>query len=152
MRLLLLRHGHAEAWASADHERQLTEKGRQQLRSVLEQSRGRPIAGQGLVSPYLRARQSVTEFVSFYPQLSFEETPLLSPDTPVSELLPLLQRQQPGQDLILVGHNPLLSSLLALLLASERDSLRHMGTANMACLQTDVVEPSSAELEYFLEP
>lgn len=151
MKIFLVRHGNAEAQASSDRERQLTAGGVEQIRSLLAKLDSSSLSGKGLVSPYLRARQTAAEIALRYPDLVFEETPMLAPETAPQELLDYLG-QFAGSDLVLVSHNPLLTNLLALLKGSESGPYLHMGTANLACLQTDVVAPACAELEYFLEP
>ncbi|EXF44228.1 phosphohistidine phosphatase SixA [Pseudomonas sp. BAY1663] len=60
MRLWLLRHGEAEPRARTDAERNLTERGRRDVRENAAHLRGRALQAI-LVSPYRRAQQTADE-------------------------------------------------------------------------------------------
>ncbi|MDR0281742.1 MAG: phosphohistidine phosphatase SixA [Paucimonas sp.] len=136
MKVWVLRHGEAEPHARSDAQRNLTEHGRKQvLRSAAH------LLGEQLdaivVSPYVRAQQTAS---LVHDALGFAEplvtvswlTPESNPDRVIAELDAL------GLDnVLLVSHQPLVSSLLGLLVHGSRQSGEAMSTASLAELEGD---------------
>lgn len=60
------------------------------------------------------------------------------------------------QSLMLIGHNPLLSDLVGLLIdghdAGQIGRDRYLGTSNIVCLQLEVIAAGCAELEHWFKP
>lgn len=137
-KLYLLRHGEAVAqWP--DHSRPLTPRGCEQVARQLSR-----LPSELLVwhSPLLRAQQSLQQLQ----QQGFRAQPCLeiSALEPEQSLLDLLQRLWPvTQDLLLVGHNPLLSALLTSL-CGQALSLQ---TGQLAVLHGECFAPDCLQLE-----
>lgn len=152
MRCYLLRHGEAESVADSDRVRALTRRGRADNQAVANSwhSRGdKP--GVVLSSPLLRAVQTAEQVANRMSVSSVTETELLTPDADLATLLALLEQYIDRQPL-LVGHNPLLSRVLAELVGDDPDSHPYMDTSQLVCLEMDVVAPSCAVLKYSLNP
>lgn len=112
MDLLLWRH--AEAFeGSPDHARELTERGRRQAQKIAAwlESR-RPKRLRVLVSPTVRTRQTAKAFTD-----SFEIIPTLGPDGGVADLLAATGWPDSAGSCVVVGHQPALGRMAALLLS-----------------------------------
>jgi phosphohistidine phosphatase len=151
--LLLLRHGIAEEPAEhqSDADRSLTAAGRRRTRAVLERAVAMGLGVERLMaSPLMRARQTGELAVAAGLAPSLELATALAPG---ADPLPLLSTwlQAASVDgappallsLALVGHEPDLSDLAALLLGAPAGSLR-LRKAGMALLQW---APAAAEPE-----
>lgn len=148
MKLLILRHGQAEAWAASDEQRALTETGRRDVARVVEAARP---AFEGLealwVSPYRRAQQTARIVIDTlqWPG-SVTTVPDLQPDAALEPLYGLLQACK-AQSVLLVSHQPLVGNLLDDL-CGEDPGCYPMGTASLACLKLDVPARSLGQLEW----
>ena len=112
MDLLLWRHAEAVD-GSPDHSRELTERGQRQAQKVaawLEERR--PTRLRVLVSPTVRTRQTATAFTD-----NFEIVPALGPDASVADLLAATGWPDSGTAYLVVGHQPALGRMAALLLS-----------------------------------
>lgn len=134
MKVWVLRHGEAEPHARSDDQRNLTERGRKQVLRSAAHLLGQPLDAI-LVSPYVRAQQTATlvhDALGFAEPLSTVSwlTPDSDPDRVIEELGAL------GLDnVLLVSHQPLVSTLLGLLEHGSRSSGEPMSTASLAELE-----------------
>ena len=152
MLLYLVRHGMAEARAATDAERELTAEGIAGNQAVVNEfTRRSPALERGLVSPYVRARQTAAQFEQAFPGLEFEVTDAITPDRDPQQVMALIERYG-EQDLIVVAHPPLLSDLLSLLVDGAIAGGHAMGTSNLVCVAMDVVAPGCGEINYALRP
>ncbi len=127
MTLYVLRHAIAEdpAPGQPDATRQLTETGRARCRRVLAHaSRVGVQPASILTSPYDRAAQTAGIARD---ELGFQEQPIttnaLVPYVDVHDLWDVIRDYASAGDLMIVGHNPQLSMLVAWLLGARPDSL-----------------------------
>jgi phosphohistidine phosphatase len=126
MNLYLLRHGIAADPSSPglarDADRPLTAKGRRRLRQTVPAFRALRISFDVILSsPYVRARQTaeiVTKLIKARKKLKFtdELTPGGNPKLLIQQLNEL--RPKP-ENILIVGHEPYLSKLIALLTAGN---------------------------------
>ncbi len=156
MLLTLMRHGEAQSSAASDAVRQLTRRGRSDNLSTLSALlQHKPRYSHALHSPYDRARETAEDVCATIQGLTFAVCDLLTPNASLQELLSYLEnyanKEEPSS-LLLVGHNPLLSSLLALLLDGQQNEARYLDTSNLVCLNVGVMAPACAELNYWLRP
>lgn len=143
MRLYVLRHGEAEPQGRRDADRALTEAGRQAVQAKLTLLA--PVDS-FYCSPYKRAVQTAQILQSTVGHPGgpvFDER--LTPDQPVAKVLELLQSLDTGSCL-LVGHNPLLSNLIATL-TGDRYGVS-LPTAGLAYLRADDCYPGGASLKW----
>ncbi|WP_370978892.1 phosphohistidine phosphatase SixA [Agaribacterium sp. ZY112] len=152
MRLLILRHGHAEAEASADNLRALSAEGELEVHSVC-QKRCDELAELELVlhSPYLRTCQTA-DILTQYTPAPKQELDLLVPNANPKVLIDqLYSLSQKHSCIALVSHQPLVGTLVDHLCAFEYGRYR-MGTASLACLKGDPVVSGVCELEWLDRP
>lgn len=154
MKLYFLRHGEAgdpTQWEGNDAERPLTDDGRRRM-ALEARTMRRLELGVDLVitSPLLRARQTA-EIVAV--ELKRKDRLVtdarLGPDLEPDRLAEILRDNQDVRDLMLVGHEPSMSSTIGRLIGGGRVELKKGGLA-----RTDVPNPAelSGELEWLLPP
>lgn len=140
MILYLLRHGEAEARSHTDASRQLTAKGKFDVKQVAKQFATRDIRlDRCFASPYDRASQTAALFLHHAGQTAAIETvEVLTPEIRASKVMEFLKGVQ-GQHVLLVSHNPLLSELHALLTDGNITSMQILGTSELVCVALDVI-------------
>ncbi len=152
MLVYLFRHGRAQEQAASDAQRELTEEGRAQVDSIISQlQQQQPAIDQVLCSPYIRARQTADTLAESLGGVPVSEFSGLLPQTSAPDLLRQLAELS-GTATALVGHNPLLSQLLSLMVDGQIDSGRSLGTANFAAIECEVPAAGCGELMYLLQP
>jgi len=155
--VILLRHAHAEPASpgQADIDRPLSAQGLAEAEAA-----GRWLAGHGLLpdrvlySPARRTRETLEAVlaVAGYAEQRMEDA--IYEATP-GTLIGLLQDHQEVERLLLVGHNPGLERLVALLSQGRSDEFRGMPPAAVAALslpQSAAIEPGVARLTAFWWP
>jgi len=114
MDLLLWRHAEAVD-GIPDHARELTARGHRQAEAVAAWLKARkPKRLRVLASPTMRTRQTVAAFTD-----DFEVVDTLSPDHGVADLLGATGWPDGGGAVMIVGHQPPLGRLAALLLSGQ---------------------------------
>ncbi|WP_323003288.1 SixA phosphatase family protein [Denitromonas sp.] len=114
MDLLLWRHAEAVD-GTPDLTRELTERGQKQARKMAQWlTQNRPKHLRTLVSPALRTRQTASAFTE-----DFEIVPALAPDKGVADILAATGWPEGRGAALLVGHQPALGQLAALLLSGS---------------------------------
>ena len=149
--LLLLRHGIAEERVAGreDGERALTPAGRRRTQAVLERAVALGLGVERLIaSPLRRARQTAEIAVAAGLAPSLELATALAPGGDPGPLLRTWlqgfadpQSPPPQRSLALVGHEPDLGDLAALLLGAPAGALP-LRKAGLALLQWSAVGPS----------
>jgi phosphohistidine phosphatase SixA len=152
MLVYLMRHGEAEPQGQSDQTRELTRKGVMDSRAAMEQLKARgPQIDKAMMSPYQRARQTITALRLVSPTLRYEVNQNLVPEANVYDLLDSFESINVMQ-LFLVSHNPLLSNLLALMVDGTLETDRQMGCSEIACVSMDIIAPGCGELLYTIRP
>jgi len=147
-----MRHGEAEQQGQSDQTRELTRKGVVDTRAVMEKLKLRsPQIERAMMSPFQRARQTITSLRAVSPTLRYEVNQNLVPDASVYDLLDSFETANVMQ-LFLVSHNPLLSDLLSLMVDGTLESNRQMGCSEIACVSMDIIAPGCGELLYTITP
>jgi phosphohistidine phosphatase len=121
MRVYLLRHGIAEdGMGKPDADRAITPEGFKKLREVMKTLKAAGVAPTAVLSsPYLRAMQTAEVAVNdlgFQGQI--EKVTKLTPDSSPRDAWGEIRLQKGQQEVLVVGHEPLFSSLTAFLLNS----------------------------------
>jgi phosphohistidine phosphatase len=157
MNLYLLRHGIAVAKddpkINSDEERPLTKKGVKRMRKAAKGLRALEIDfDRILTSPLPRARQTadiVAEKLGLETRL--EELPELAPGTAVQELVSSVAVFPNVENLLLVGHEPLLSETASYLLTREKALRLELKKGGVCCVEVESFETgSSAVLQWIL--
>jgi phosphohistidine phosphatase SixA len=154
--LILLRHAEAipVQTGDADRARPLSEHGRQEAEAA-----GRWLLAHGkqpdraLCSPAQRTRQTAEVALGELGHaVPLQLTEGIYDATP-GELLALLDQHGDAGTLLLVGHNPGIERLVALLVEGRSDDYRGMPPGGLAVLHLDgTLEPGSARLDAFWSP
>lgn len=156
MQLLIVRHGLAAEqaeWAPRpDADRPLTDEGQRRMRAAaLGLRQVLPEVSAVLTSPLKRARQTADVLGAVY-GVTPRVVPELSGGQPPGEVLALL-RSLPALDVVvLVGHEPDLSTLIGLLLSGEAQSFVKLGKGAACLLELDQLEPAGATQRWLLTP
>ncbi|NMX70794.1 phosphohistidine phosphatase SixA [Pseudomonas sp. WS 5111] len=134
MKLWILRHGEAESHASSDAQRNLTERGREEVLHSAAHLIGQPISAI-IASPYARAQQTaqlVREALGFVPEI--RTVPWLTPD---GNPLQVLEKLDTDDSVLLVSHQPLVGNLISFLQHGHQRQPQPMHTASLAELEGD---------------
>lgn len=162
MLVVLVRHGDA-AFSMPDAKRELSARGREEVQSAVAthaafRRKGAASAYEAVVrvvvSPLLRAQQTAAmlanEFNANGSRFALITDDRLEPDRDPAAVFALVdQAQMQGiTELWLVGHNPLLSTLLSLLADGELNSQPQLATAEIVELEIDWVGLGCATVGY----
>lgn len=134
MKLWVLRHGEAESHAPSDAQRNLTERGREEVLHSAAHLIGQPISAI-IASPYARAQQTaqlVREALGFVPEI--RTVPWLTPD---GNPLQVLEKLDTDDSVLLVSHQPLVGNLISFLQHGHQRQPQPMHTASLAELEGD---------------
>jgi phosphohistidine phosphatase len=140
--LLILRHAiamdrdEADALSLSDFERPLTDKGRERMAQVASGIK-RTIHEPALIlsSPLLRARQTAEILAAQYDTVDMDIIEELSPGHSLHQLIAVLQKQQVAAPLVIVGHEPSLSTFAGLLLCGRPFSPLQLKKAGAALFE-----------------
>lgn len=117
MELILWRHAEAED-GFPDMARVLTEKGQQQAADMADWLKKRlPADARILVSPALRTQQTASALSK-----NFSTVETIAPGANAAAILTAAGWPRAGGTVLIVGHQPTLGEVLALLLANQYDS------------------------------
>ena len=162
MLVVLVRHGDA-AFSMPDAKRELSARGREEVQSAVATHaafRRKGAAGayeagvRVVVSPLLRAQQTAAiladELSANGYRFALITDDRLEPDRDPTAIFALVdQAQMQGiTELWLVGHNPLVSTLLSLLADGELNSQPQLATAEIVELEIDWVGLGCATVGY----
>ena len=139
MEIYLLRHGIAEDAppGMADSDRALTPEGRQKLKRVLARARAAGVEPSLILSsPYRRALETAAaaaESLGYHGKIA--QTSALVPNAAPQAVWGEIRTHRTEESLLLSSHEPLMSSLLALLLNSPalRVDFKKAGLARVDC-------------------
>ena len=160
MSIYLLRHGIAVERGApefkTDADRPLTPKGRRQLRQIAEAMEKMDLRIRlVLSSPLVRARQTaeiVATSLELKRRLAFSDE--LRPDGDPKALVRELNELKPAsENVLLVGHEPYLSRLIARLISGGEDMEINFKKAGLCKLETDSLRfGRCAKLSWLLTP
>ena len=160
MNLFILRHGLAVEPGSAgftkDSDRPLTPKGERKLWKIAEAMKELELDFDCMLSsPYVRAHQTaeiIAEGLGVSKKVELCEH--LTPAGSVRKLIDLLNHREPEpSDVLLVGHEPYLSSLISLLVCGDPHCQVLMKKGGLCKLSTDELgHGRCASLEWLLTP
>jgi phosphohistidine phosphatase len=159
MNLYLLRHGPAEprdtAQAHADRDRALTAEGRAKVKRIAEAMAAMELSFDRILSsPFLRARETA-ELVAagLRPRCPVTLCDELAAAAKPADLPPYLAGLKPvPRDVLLVGHQPFLGALAALLLGSGCDRAVDFKKGGLACFVWEAPAGGEATLVWLLTP
>jgi len=157
MKLYLVRHAIAED--IGDHEddslRPLTEKGREKMRRIAGALAELGIQPDLIVSsPYVRASQTaviLAKELKYKEELAYSN--FLMPMGEPNDMIGEINEKFSVDELMLVGHEPNLSSLASVLLAGSPDLSINLKKGGICCLSVDDLHyDRKATLEWLVTP
>jgi phosphohistidine phosphatase len=160
MDLYLLRHGiavpHGAPGFERDSDRELTPKGAKKMRRAAEGMKAMELTFDVILSsPFSRAKQTA-EIVAdvFGAQKSLEFTDSLAVGGDPEDLIKLITSKYSNvQSVLLVGHEPYMSSLISLLLAGDQSVAVTMRKGGLCKLIVDSLRHGQcATLDWLLAP
>jgi phosphohistidine phosphatase len=150
MKLYFLRHGLADwpDWDPArDHERPLTQEGLKKMKEQAKTLAALDLKLDAILSsPYTRAYQTA-DIVATRLGLEVKTEPLLAPGFTADKLASIVEAYAAAQALLLVGHEPAFSMVIAELIGGGRVQLKKGALARV-----DVNADLKGELVWLLQP
>lgn len=150
MRLYFLRHGLADwpDWDPArDHERPLTKEGLKKMKEQAKTLLALDLKLDAILSsPYTRAYQTA-DIVAAKLRLDVKTEPRLAPGFTYDKLTEIVAAFEDDQALLLVGHEPSFSTIIAELIGGGRVQLKKGALARV-----DVNHELQGELVWLLQP
>jgi phosphohistidine phosphatase len=152
MKIYFLRHGvavDAEDWKGNDYDRPLTGDGRERMAGEAKAIRKLDLKLDAiLTSPLVRAKETA-EIVARELKTTFKEDDRLGDDFDVSALETILQGCADLKSLMLVGHEPSMSSVIGRLIGVARLDLKKGG---LACVELPDASTMTGELLSLIPP
>ncbi len=155
--LILLRHAHAEAAASGqdDIDRPLSKQGQAEAEAAGKWLKDNNYLPDRVVcSSARRARETLEQVLSVIGYIEQKQEPRIYEATP-GDLMAVADEQKDLSRVLIVGHNPGLEQLVALISSGQSGDFRGMPAGGIAVLKipADVdLEPGVAELTEFWWP
>ena len=159
MKIYLIRHSNAvdpgTPGFNEDSSRPLTERGRAKMETIASALQGLGVKPDLIVSsPYVRARQTaeiLATMLKYKKDLAFCEA--LVPMGEADEVIGEINEKYHADELILVGHEPNMSTLIGTLTAGNPDLAITLKKGGVCCLSADDLRTDrSAALEWLLTP
>lgn len=152
----LLRHAHAEpaARGQSDAERGLSPEGESEAAAAAAFLKQQPLPQRVLCSPSQRTRATAAFLLDAAGPIELRIEPDIYEATP-GALIELIEANADVEHLLLVGHNPGLESLAALLATGQSGDHRGMPPGSVAVLAFGAdtsIEPGAASLQAFWSP
>jgi len=157
MKLYLVRHAIAEDVRESEDDslRPLTEKGREKMKRIAQALNELGVQPDLIVSsPYVRASQTASilaKELKYKEELAYSDflVPMAEPDDMIGEI----NEKFSVDELMLVGHEPNLSSLASVLLAGSPDLSINFKKGGVCCLSVDDLHyDRTATLEWLVTP
>ena len=157
MKLFLVRHAIAEDLSDQDDDslRPLTDKGREKMRRIAQALEELGVMPDLIVSsPYVRASQTASilaKELKYKEELAYSDflVPMGEPNDMIGEI----NEKFSVDELMLVGHEPNLSSLASILLTGDSDLSINFKKGGVCCLSVDDLQYSrKVTLEWLVTP
>lgn len=137
MLLYFLRHGQAGHHYSSDAERELTDEGKHASKNVGRFCDEMHIHfTHAYTSPLVRAKQTAHHVLKKVSHVLLEETEHLTPESDPRNLIDLLKTLPHDSRVLLVTHEPFVSSCISELISGSASVHVAMKTSSFACIET----------------
>lgn len=141
MNVYLLRHGIAEPQTGSDAERQLSAIGKMNVANIARQFSANKLPLERCISsPFLRTLQTSEIFLKESKlDITLETNSMLLSQSKAVEVLRFLEAAEES-NILLVGHNPLLSALFALLTQGAAGyGMKILAAGELCCIHFELV-------------
>ncbi len=151
MQIFVLRHGQAESQQTTDEARNLTERGRSDVLSSVNNSKAdlRQL-DEIWSSPLVRAQQTATiaqhVLSSQRVNISIKTTDLIVPESDPRVLFDALEKSK-LVSILLVSHQPFIGKFLDIF-CGEPLGTYSVDTSSLACVECDIVAPGCGDLRW----
>ncbi|MEI7906539.1 MAG: phosphohistidine phosphatase SixA [Bacteroidota bacterium] len=154
MTLFFLRHGEAGHHYNTDFERELTNDGKHASTNVGKFCAKTNIHfTHALVSPLIRAKQTAHAVLQKVPPVTLLETEHLIPETDPRNLFDFLRSYTNDSRILLVTHEPLISTIISTLISSTESLNVVMKPATIACVETSgIPSRGNGRLRWLITP
>lgn len=161
MKLVLIRHAKAIdgfEFSGPDEERPLTKEGVSEFASITKcLERVYPKADVFFVSPYRRAQETSLELkksISVLHEYTLDDiTPESSPEDSIRSMKRYLNELSSHEAVFLIGHEPHIGSLAALLITGSYQPVIHPRRGSVHCIRFDGdIRPGAGVLEFSIYP
>lgn len=150
MLLYILRHAEAETKIVADYERRLTLHGHEQANAMGRFCLERKIFPEIiLTSPVVRAKQTAEQFVAVLKKGDLIEAPWMACGMNPERALKELSVYKNFKRVMIVGHEPDLSRLIAILLGINDSGALEVAKASLTTIALKKIETNSGVLKSF---
>lgn len=137
MVLYFLRHGQAGHNYATDFERELTESGKNASKDIgLFCAEMNIHFTHALVSPLVRAQQTAHLALKQFHDVALKSTEHLTPESDPRNLLNELRSYPTSARILLVTHEPFVSTCISTLISGSETAQVAMSTASFACVET----------------
>jgi len=159
MRIYLVRHAIAENSGTSDYEddslRPLTEKGREKMKKIAAALKTLGVKPDLIVSsPYIRASQTASilaKTFKYKEEIAYSDS--LVPMGDSDDMIGEINEKYSVDELMLVGHEPNLSTLASILLSGSPDISINFKKGGICCLSVDDLHyDRKAVLEWLVTP
>lgn len=149
MFVFIMRHGEAASGAMVDADRALTDVGRHDVANMLSTYKEELVVIDEIwASPYLRTQQTA-EIVAGIIHKPIVTRDWLTPTANPDHVLGALREAE--KTVLVVSHQPLVGTLLDRFAGLETGRYR-MGTASVACIETELMMYGCGELRWLHQP
>lgn len=157
MELIILRHGEAGKRvpvASTDSERSLTVSGREEVRDVAESLAELDIKFDAIATSPLKRASETAHIVAkvLKKDRIVEEWDELKPEGQTKAFYRRLSRQKQDASVLVIGHEPYLSSMIGELIGGGERTRIAIKKAGLARVEISTLDPPSGELRWLLTP
>ncbi|MBI5464701.1 MAG: phosphohistidine phosphatase SixA [Ignavibacteriales bacterium] len=139
MLIYLLRHGEAvSSHHPHDSERSLSELGKRQAKAVGAFCARQQIQLDAIFSsPLVRAKETAEPLRVLFPDARYSATELLVPGARITSLLEHVNGSR-SDSVMLIGHEPMMSELVSVLVSGDREFKVEFEKATLACVEAVV--------------
>jgi phosphohistidine phosphatase len=148
MHIVIMRHGEAEPFVTSDEQRNLTDNGRSQAIAAGRCLKQLAIEfDQVWVSPYVRTQQTADGVLESFVGANRQTVDVLVPDSNPQIIMDRIESSL-CQRLLIISHQPLVSSLVAVLESGRRAGGPPMSPASMAFLTAEHLLAGCCQLKW----
>jgi phosphohistidine phosphatase len=150
MQLYLLRHADADTPAANDHSRALSDKGRDQARKVARFCEAHDMQMSLVLTSPLRRAHETAQIVASTLRAEMLIAPWLASGMHPQSALEELRAYRTQSSVLIVGHEPDFSHLIAHLLGMPTNNAIHVRKASLHLLELDIFRAGAATLQFSL--
>jgi phosphohistidine phosphatase len=145
MQLYIVRHGQAvesEAWTGAERDRPLTAEGRDEMRAAARGLRRLGVDVDAVYTSPLGRARATADFMAAALDVSLHELDQLAPGASLDALAHVLSSHPHASALLVVGHEPDLSTMIGQLIGPHGPA--HVEMKKGACCRVNVPDTSAS--------